>query len=140
MSASAPSAKAKPAMVRGDKALYLADGVSVLPGDIEAAFGWLERWEVAAPLRSYEQLAANFGDPEERAASEALVIDLRQPVYDPRVLFVLRSAQTERLQKAWRQEERECRCEGFCPLPFLRALWITKPLILALPAGWLKEG
>lgn len=98
---------------------------------------WLSRWEVAVPLRTYTVLAENLGSEEERQASlPVLGGDLRQPVYDSRVLMIRRCARTRRLIKVWTQQET---VEGENrDLAFLRAVWRVKPLLLALPRGWVK--
>lgn len=125
-------------MTVGDKALYL-DGVKVQRDDIESAFRWLGAWEAAVPLRPYATLAQDYGTPEERAVTEQVALDLRQPVYDYRALFIRRCSRTDELLTAWADEKAQCECDGFCPLPFLRAVWRVRPLILALPAGWIQE-
>lgn len=137
----AVSERRSPAVTRDGFALYL-DGVAVRREDREAAFRWIGagRWECAAPFRPYSELALNHGDEEERTLTHRLVIDLRQPVYDARVLFVRCCEGTDSLLAAWQEEQEHCRCERYCGLPFLRAVWRVKPLLLALPAGWVVEG
>ena len=129
-----PAAVAPPSI----RALY-APGVSVAEADVAAVHRWLETWEVAVPLRPYAELAQQHGDETERALTKQLLLDLRQPVYDSRAVFVRECARTDALLAAWEEERGTCQCAGFCGLPFLRAVWRVKPLLLALPAGWVIE-
>ncbi len=98
-----------------------------------AGFEMLKTWEVAVPLASYEVLARDIGDEEERASTRAVIRDLRVPFYEPRVLFVRRCRAARELLVAWR-EEGEAGGDG--RLAFLRALYRVKPLVLALPTTW----
>lgn len=126
------------ALKTGEKVVVAAPDVTVREGDVLHGLRWLDRFEVAAPLRPYSQLALHHGTKPERQATAAVIGDLRQPVYDDRLLFLRRCEGTDALMAAaW---EEGCRFNGADGLPFLRALWRTKPLILALPTGWLKEG
>ena len=115
------------------------DGISVAEPDVQAVARWLSAWEVAVPLRPYAELALHHGDDEERTLTKALLLDLRQPVYDSRAVFLIECERTAQLLVAWEEERARCHCAGFCGLPFLRAVWRVKPLILALPAGWIIE-
>ena len=120
--------------------LMLDPAVMIRQPDQDAAFRWLDMWEMAVPLRPYTELALHHGDDEERALTKTLVRDLRQPVYDSRAVFVREGCPAvDALMAAWDEERAACRCKGFCGLPFLRALWRVKPLVLALPAGWVCE-
>ena len=129
-----PSAVASPSI----RALY-SPGVSVAAVDVAAVSRWLETWEVAAPLRPYSELALHQGDEEERTRTAMLLLDLRQPVYDSRAVFLRDCLATRALLEVLKQEREACRCTSFCGLPFLRAAWRVKPLLLALPAGWIEE-
>ncbi len=95
---------------------------------------WLDRWEVAVPLRPYDILAKDIGTEEERAASLPLLLDLRQPVYDSRVVLFRNCPRTRNLIQTW--AKREMKEGGDADLAFLRAVWRVKPLILALPKTW----
>lgn len=93
-------------------------------------------WQIAVPLWSYEQLARDMGSEEARAATEAIIRDLRVPVYDPRVLFFRRCPETEALLETW-QEEAGCGSDDDgMRLAFMRALYRVKPLVCALPVTW----
>jgi len=103
---------------------------------LAVGFGFLDRWEIAAPLWSYRELAARLGSETERAETKAIVRDLRVPCYDPRLLFVRRCEATDRLLAEWRLDRGDER------LSLLRAIYRVKPLMLALPVNWErgKEG
>ena len=100
---------------------------------IAEGFSLLDSWEVAAPLHDYAKLARDFGGEEELALTEEVIRDLRVPVYDVRLMFVRRCRATRELMRVW-EEERE---KGdSLDLSFLRALYLVKPLVLALPCTW----
>lgn len=101
---------------------------------IPTAWDLLDRWEVVAPLLSYDTLAKDIGTPEDRALTEALILDLRVPVYDTRVIFLRKCQAIEDLMAAWAGEPGDRR------LAFMRALWTVKPLILSTPATWADRG
>ncbi len=129
-------AQATIAEERGACALYLSPGISVSQDDIETGFRWLKSWDVLMPLLSYEKLAEEFGSTEELLYTGSIVKDLRQMVYDERVLFVRRGSSADELLSARNEET----CEDVdCPLPMLRAVWRVKPLLLALPTVWVQE-
>ena len=97
-------------------------------------------WQVAAPIYSYTILAKDLGDEADRERTKAIVRDLRVPVYDPRTIYVRRCSDTERLLGVWCEER-----AGFSVdqqekdmLALLRALYIVKPTICALPPSWIK--
>ena len=96
-------------------------------------FALLDTWQVAVPLFDYGTLAINVGPTEERACTQEVIRDLRVPLYDTRMVFVKRCGETDDLIGAW-HEEMEGRTEE--RLGFLRALYRTKPLVLALPVSW----
>lgn len=116
-----------------ERTLFVADGTAVPYGLLEAGFGFLERWEVAAPLWRYGVLAKDIGTPSERARTEALCLDLRVLLYGHELLLVRRASEGERFLETWRRE-----CDGGEErLAFLRALHLVKPLFCALPVAWL---
>ncbi len=100
-----------------------------------AAFAWLRTWEVCAPLRSYEALAADLGTEEDRARTLAVVHDLRVPVYEPGLMFVRDCEGGQSLLREWTQEMWD---GGDPALALLRVLYRVKPLVLALPTSWLE--
>jgi hypothetical protein len=100
-------------------------------------FRLLEKWLVAAPLYSYDQLACHVGDEDDRERTRAVVRDLRVPLYDPRMVFVRRCAETVKLMAIWNEERRRGRDER---LALLRAIYQAKPVICALPVSWTGAG
>lgn len=94
-------------------------------------FGLLDIWQIAVPLLDYERLACHIGSDEERELTAEIIPDLRIPLYDSRVVFVRRCAATEELVSLW---------QGKGDHAFLRALYQTRPLILALPKLWRGDG
>jgi hypothetical protein len=113
----------------------LWDGLCHLRLDLVPAgfFRLTTGWQVAAPVYSYKRLAKDFGDDDDRERTKAVVRDLRVPVYDPRTVYVRRCGDTERFMDVWRDER-----GGDDRLAFLRALYIVKPTICALPPTWIK--
>ena len=91
---------------------------------------FLDKWEICVPLLSYTTLARDVGTAEERAATEAVIRDLRVPLYDTRLMFVRRCEATQRLFELWQGST------GDSKLAFLRALYTVKPIVLALPITW----
>ena len=101
-------------------------------GLIPNGFGLLQRWQIAVPIWKYDELALHLGSPEERQRTKEIIHDLRVMAYDTRCMFIKRCTDTERLIEIWAEERR-----GGCDkLAFLRALYMTKPLICALPISW----
>ncbi len=90
-----------------------------------------DRWEIAVPLHDYKMLAVQVGSEEERAATKAIIRDLRVPLYSTALMFARKTPDTERLFKLWNADEGENRM-----LAFLRSLYRVKPFILALPVNW----
>jgi hypothetical protein len=100
----------------------------IVPG-----FGFLDTWEIACPLYSYDELAIHFGNDDSRARTKAVIRDLRVPVYDTRLIFVRRCENTDRLFEQWGKENESGDDER---LTFMRAFYQIKPLMLALPVTW----
>lgn len=101
---------------------------------VPVGFHLLEKWQVAAPLWSYTELARDVGGDKERQATEKVIRDMRVPLYDTRLLFLRRCAETEALLEKWATEQ--AAHNGDKRLSFLRALYQVKPIICALPAEW----
>lgn len=108
---------------------------SLRPELVPLGFKLLDHWEVAAPLVSYDELAIHIGTPEARARTQAVVRDLRVPVYEPRLLFVKRCRAGRELVSAWNEEKQSGDDDR---LSLLRALYRVKPLLCALPCTWSK--
>jgi len=99
-----------------------------------AGFDQLKTWQVAIPLWSYDKLARDVGDDDDRARTVKIIRDLRVPLYRTDVMFLRRCEPVEELLKVW-QVEREG--PGDDRLALLRALYQVKPLVLALPTTWI---
>lgn len=92
-------------------------------------------WQLAVPLCDYKTLAVHVGTEAERTQTQAVIRDLRVPVYDTRLMFVRRCEDTQALMNEWDIEREQWR-GGDDRLALARALYAVKPLILALPASW----
>lgn len=119
-----------------EQTLIVGQGVAVPWRLLDAAWGWLDKWDCAAPLWRYGVLAQDAGGPSERERTEAITRDLRIPLYATELLFVRQSEAAEQLLTVWRAE-----CEDGADerLALLRALYQIKPLFLALPRSWLMD-
>ncbi len=119
------------------KAKFTLDAtVTVSPAHIKQGFKWLGRWEVISPFRPYRELAIDLvkGRAEEEIRALGLG-DLRVPTFDPRLIFLLKNARTERLMAKYRKLQ----ADWDPRIAFLAAVWETKPLIKPLPAGrWIR--
>lgn len=116
--------------LRWDKTLFWDYSVSVKVPLLAVGFQFLDKWQVACPLVDYRHLAQDEEMSEgEKQRTVAVIRDLRVPLYDNRLVFMRRCEDTRRLLEVWDQE-------GPSRLAFLRALYITKPLLLALPCTW----
>jgi hypothetical protein len=95
-------------------------------------------WRIAAPIipsTGTDYLTAEMiGTEEDRAATKAVVRDLRCPVYDPRIVFVLQSPDCEALISQWLDERAMPGNDD--RLAFLRAWYTHKPPMCGLPASW----
>ena len=102
---------------------------------VPIGFHLLDTWQVAIPIDDYDVLASQVGSDEDRVRTMATIRDLRVPMYTPDLLFVKRCGDTERLLEQWRYQTESF--EGGDPrLALLRALYVVKPLVLALPTTW----
>jgi len=97
---------------------------------IPLGFSLLDTWQIALPLQDYKRLACQIGGEEEKARTLEVVHDLRMLLYDTRLMFVKKCEETERLFETWQADS------GEPSLSFLRALYLTKPFVLALPPTW----
>ena len=120
----------------GDKTLFVASKCAPPWRLLEAGFGLLDRWDVAAPLWRYGLLAKDIGGPSERERTAKVIRDLRQLLYAHEILFVKASPDGRRFLETWLAE-----CQGTTDprLAFLRALHLVKPLFCALPRSWLAD-
>ncbi len=114
-----------------------AGPLAPIPWDLlRTGFELLRSWDVAAPFAPGDQLAQDIGTAEEQARTEALMLDLRVPIYSPDLVFVRDSAEGRAWLAAWREECADGTDER---LAFLRALARVKPLFCALPRVWLAD-
>lgn len=119
----------------GDRTVFV-DSANVNWSLVPAGLHVLEHWDMAAPLWRYGVLAKDVGTPEERQRTEAIVRDLRVPLYAHELLFV---GDTEGGRVFLGALEEESQAGGEIRLAFLRALYRTKPRFCALPRTWLLD-
>ncbi len=119
----------------GERTVFV-DSANVSWGLVPAGFHVLERWDMAAPLWRYGVLAKDVGSPEERTHTEAVMRDLRVPLYAHELLFV---GDTEGGRAFLAALEEETQGGGEVRLAFLRALYRAKPVFCALPRTWLLD-
>lgn len=93
----------------------------------------LTTWELAVPLASYDTLTLQVGTDEARTHTQAMLHDLRVPLYDPRLVFVRRCRAGEQFMALWHGERAR---EDDERLALLRALYAVKPLLCPLPVSW----
>lgn len=121
-----------------EKNLIVQAGTRVPWDLLPAAWHFLERWDAAVPLWRYGVLAADVGTAEERAATQAVVRDLRVLLHSVELVFVRRNEAGGELIAAWK-EEVQCFETGDWRLAFLRAMYRVKPRLCVLPTTWLAE-
>ena len=97
---------------------------------ILTGFNLLDTWQMAVPLLDYNVLASDVGTEQERQATEAIIHDLRVPIYDTRVMFIRQCRETRQLFEMWQDKSQ---------LGFLQALYQCIPIINALPPAWILE-
>lgn len=117
------------------KSMIWNPALDLRPDLVATGMMLLDSWQIAVPLGDYDQLASNTGSETERERTKAVTHDLRLPLYDTRLMFVRSCKETETLFERWEKEmaggaERDERHA------FLRALYRTPLLILALPTTW----
>lgn len=103
---------------------------------IGAGFSFIDTWDIAMPLYSYDELAVHIGTEAAQSRTKAVIHDLRVPVYDTRIIFVRHCETTQRLFSRWLDENESGDDER---LTFMRAFYEVKPLMLALPVTWHNE-
>ena len=100
---------------------------------VPVGFHLLDVWQAAIPLWDYNKLASDQGEEDDRGRTAAVVHDLRVPLYSPHLLFLRRCGDTQRLVDVWEKE----RARGDDRFALLRAIYIVKPFVLALPTTWI---
>jgi hypothetical protein len=118
------------------RTLFLDPSIHVPWGLLNAGMDFLDNWEAAAPVWSYETLIADVATGTERRITEALIGDLRVPMYATELLFVRDGEGGRALLAAW-QEEIVAVPGGDARVAFSRALYRVKPLFVQLPRSWL---
>lgn len=116
------------------KTLLLDGQLSPRSVIVGLGFNLLKAWQVVAPLWSYTELARHVGSEKERTLTQAIIRDLRVPLYDTRMVFMRRCSTTLALLDCWRDEMVE---GGEERLAFLRAIYQVKPTVCAGPTTWL---
>ena len=119
-----------------DKTLFIADGTCVPWDLVKAGFEFLGQWDAAAPLWRYGAMANTVGTPADQKRTLAVTRDLRLMLYAHELLFVRKSEAGQALISTWLAE---CAGGGEPRLAFLRALYLVKPIFLALPRSWLAD-
>jgi len=115
------------------RTLIMAGNSTIRPQLVSVGFHRLNRgWQVAAPLWRYGILARDIGSAKDKAKTEALIHDLRFPVYDVRAVFIRRCDDTQKLMRYWEKEK------GDPQHAFMRALYKAKPTMCALPITWMQ--
>lgn len=101
---------------------------------VPVGFAWLDDgWQLAVPMVDMETLAEDVGDAK-GDGTEFIVHDLRVPVYDTRLVFVLRCPETAAMIEQWANE----RQAGSDQLAFLRSLYQATPVWTPLPPSWIE--
>ncbi len=111
----------------------------IKPELIPVGFHLLETWQMAVPLASYDNLAADIGSETDRKATKEVIRDLRVPYYDTRIIFMRRCPETRLLINIWK-DERSKVSKSDERLAFLRAMYKVKPVLCALPTVWTNGG
>jgi hypothetical protein len=113
------------------KVAILDKSITVSPAQLIQGFKWLGRWEAISPFRPYQELASDFmkGKSQQEIINLGLG-DLRIPLFDPRLIFVLTNERTTKMLKRYQ----ELKAEWDPRIAFIAAAWETKPLIKPLPA------
>jgi hypothetical protein len=117
--------------------LWDASRLNLRTNIIPAGFGLLDRWQVVAPVFSYDVLAQDISTDEDRALTQEIIRDLRVPIYDTRLLFLRRCRDVQRLLALWKQEGE--RLNGDEKLAFMRAVYAVKPTVCAAPTSWTQK-
>lgn len=119
-----------------DKTMIYSPAATLRPELIGAGFSFLDTWEIAMPLYSYDELAVHIGSEAAQSRTRLVIHDLRVPLYDTRLIFVRLCENTQRLFTLWLDENESGDDER---LTFMRAFYEIKPLMLALPVTWHDE-
>lgn len=100
---------------------------------VPIGFHLLDTWQIVCPVFSYDQLACDIGENDDKKRTKDLIHDLRVPLYDSRLMFIKRCSDTQYLLDCWQEEQIDSNNQYHS---FLRAIYRAKPLILPLPLTW----
>ncbi len=107
---------------------------AIRPEFIADGFGLLDTWELAIPIWDYDQLARDIGSKSDRNKAETIVHDLRVPCYHPFAFFCRKCQAVEAVLAEWAKSTiQDARLALLC------AIYMVKPLILALPTTWVDK-
>lgn len=116
----------------GERAVWWSSFVPLGIAELVSGLEVVRTWDAAVPLDDYRVLAADIGTEEDRERTQALIHDLRCPVYAPALWFLRREGLP--LVQAYLDE---CAPGDEPRLAFLRAYWQEQGVkLLALPAHW----
>ncbi len=96
---------------------------------IDRGFELLTKWEVILQFRDYTEMAADLLTGEEAERARGQILDLRQPVFENRIIFLKDTAKARSFYDAYQAETTDPRAA------LLLALWQTKPQYHALARG-----
>ena len=118
------------------KTIIVKAGLKLRVDLIPVGLSLLDKWELACPLLDYDRPASMMGSEEEREKTHQVLHDNRVPLYDTRLIFARRCKNTETLFDKWQQEVAGGANERHA---FLRSLYVTPMLLLALPVTWTSQ-
>jgi len=93
-------------------------------------------WEMAAILESATELARDVGTVQEKERTLAIVGDLRVPIYNPSMVWIRRTTETENVIQLWNAEKAQGTERHHA---FLRAIYQHGVMLCTLPANWIGE-
>lgn len=99
------------------------------PELVISGFTQLDTWDIVAPIYSYDELAETLPEAEE---ASKLLRDLRVPYYSTDTLFYRDNEVVTALLDEWLADDPLAQK----PLELLKAIYIIKPLVLAVPPHW----
>ena len=119
-----------------DRTVIIKSGVKFRVDMIPVGLSLLDKWELAIPILDYDNIASKVGSQAERDKTRELLHDDRVPLYDTRLMFAKRCKNTTTLFDRWQQEVAGGAEERHA---FLRSLYQTPMLVLALPVTWTNQ-
>jgi len=119
---------------QAEKVACVVPKAELSPGCLQQGFRWLGHWELIVPFRPYNELLLDKvkGKKDEKIVQLG---DLRVPVFDTRLVFLLVNEETKKFWDFYRSLVAE---NYDAAVAFYIALWEYKPYYKPLPAGvWL---